>query len=80
MFDLSYSDRRKTESQGCFDLRSPMTKDFEHFFKCFLTIQNFSLVNSLFSPIPHFVDWIVLFLEVSFLKLMYIIFKTIKMY
>jgi hypothetical protein len=33
---------------------SMITKDFEHFFKCFLAIQYSSVVNSWFSSIPHF--------------------------
>ena len=33
---------------------SLITKDFEQFFKCFTGIPNSSVVNSLFSSIPHF--------------------------
>ena len=33
---------------------SLMTKDFEHFFKCFSAIQDSSVVNSLFSSVSHF--------------------------
>ena len=33
---------------------SLITKDFEHFFKCVSAIQDSSVVNSLFSSIPHF--------------------------
>ena len=33
---------------------SLMIKDVEHFFNSFLSIQNFSVLNSLFSSIPHF--------------------------
>jgi hypothetical protein len=36
-----------------------MNKDFEHFPKCFLGIQDSSVGNSLFSYVPHFI--IVLF-------------------
>jgi len=35
----------------CFSL---MTKDVEHFFRCFLAIQYSSVENSLFSFVPHF--------------------------
>jgi hypothetical protein len=31
-----------------------MTKDVEHFFRCFSVIQVFSVGNSQFSSIPHF--------------------------
>jgi hypothetical protein len=31
-----------------------ITKDFEHFFKCFSAIWDSSVVNSLFSSIPQF--------------------------
>ena len=33
---------------------SLMTKDVEHFFRCFSAIQNFSVENSLFSSVSHF--------------------------
>ena len=33
---------------------SLITKDFEHFFRCFSVIQDSSVVNSWFSSIPHF--------------------------
>ena len=33
---------------------SLMTKDFEHFFKCFWAIGGFSIENYLFSSVPHF--------------------------
>jgi hypothetical protein len=33
---------------------SLITKDFEHFFRCFWAIQDSSVVNSLLSSIPHF--------------------------
>jgi hypothetical protein len=45
-----------------------MTKDFEHFFRCFSAIQDSSVVNSLFSSIPPFFDWVVYVLVVSFLS------------
>ena len=38
---------------------SLITKDFEHFFRCFSAISDSSVVNSLFNSIPHF--WIGLF-------------------
>jgi hypothetical protein len=53
---------------------SLFTKDFEHFFQFFLTIPDSSVVNSLFSSIPHFFDWVVwFFLEVSFFSSLYIL-------
>jgi hypothetical protein len=33
---------------------SLMTKDFEHFFKCFSAIRDSSVENSLFRSVPHF--------------------------
>jgi hypothetical protein len=33
---------------------SPMTKDIEHFFRCFSAIRYSSVKNSLFSSVPHF--------------------------
>ena len=44
------------ESQGCFDfhLISLVTKDIEHFSKCFSAIRDSSVENSLFSSVPHF--------------------------
>jgi hypothetical protein len=49
-----------------------MTKDFEHFFKCFSAIQDSSIMNSLFSSIPHFLIVLFGFLKVSFLSSLYI--------
>jgi hypothetical protein len=40
---------------------SLITKDLEHFFRCFSGIQDYSVVNSLFSSITHFFDWVVWF-------------------
>ena len=51
-FDLSHSDWCKVVSQGWLDLHFP--DHFEHFFKCFSAIQCFSVVNSWFSSILHF--------------------------
>jgi membrane protein YqaA with SNARE-associated domain len=45
-----------------------MNKDFEHFFKCLSAIGDLFVVNSLFSSIPQFFDWVVCFFEVSFLN------------
>jgi hypothetical protein len=49
------------------------TKDFEHFFKCFMAIQDSSVVNSLFSNIPYFLIGLFGILEVSFLSSLYIL-------
>jgi hypothetical protein len=38
-----------------------MTKDFEHFFKCFSTIQGSSVENSVSSHAPFF-NWVFWFL------------------
>ena len=45
-----------------------ITKDFEHFFRCFPAIKDSSVVNSLFSSIPHFLIGLFTFLEVTFLS------------
>jgi hypothetical protein len=37
---------------------SLITKDFEHFFRCFSPIQDSSIVKSLFSSILHFLKFI----------------------
>jgi hypothetical protein len=44
---------------------SLITKDFEHFFKCFSAIRDSSVVNSLFSSIPHFLIGLFGFLEIA---------------
>ena len=44
----------------CVDLHL-ITKDFEHFFRCFSAIQDSIVVKSQFSSIPHFFDWVVWF-------------------
>jgi hypothetical protein len=49
---------------------SLITKDFEHFFKCFSVTQDSFVVNSQFSFIRHF--FIGLFWVVSFLSSLYI--------
>jgi hypothetical protein len=33
---------------------SLMTKEIEHFFKCFLAIRDFSVENAMFSPVTYF--------------------------
>jgi hypothetical protein len=50
-----------------------MTKDFEHFFRCFSAIRDSSVVNYLFSSIPHFLTGLFGFLVVSFLSSLYIL-------
>ena len=51
---LSHSDWCEVDSQGCFDLHFLMTKDIEHFFRCFLALWVSSIENSLFSSVPQF--------------------------
>ena len=41
---------------------SLMTKDVEHFFRCFSANQYFSVENSLFSSVPHFYLFIYVFI------------------
>jgi len=48
---------------------SLITKNFEHFFMCFLVIQDSSVVNS----ILHFSIGLFVFLVVSFLSFLYIL-------
>lgn len=50
---------------------SLMTKDCEHFFKCFSIIRDSSFVNSLFSSIFHFLIGLFDCLEVSVLSYLY---------
>ena len=52
---------------------SLMTKDFEHFFKCFSALWDYSVVNSRFSSIPHFLTGLFGFLETSYLSSLYIL-------
>ena len=49
----------------CISLR---TKDFEHFFKCFLDIRDSSVENSLFSSVPHYLIRLFGLLESNFLS------------
>jgi hypothetical protein len=53
LFNLSHSDFYEMESQGCFFI-SLMTKDVEHFFRCFSAIWYSSVENSLFCSVLHF--------------------------
>jgi hypothetical protein len=52
---------------------SLMTKDVEHFFRCFLAIRYSSVENSLFSSVPHFLIVLFDFLESNFLSSLYIL-------
>ena len=45
---------------------SLMTKDFEHFFRCFSAIQFSSVENSLFISVPHFLIGLLGSLESNF--------------
>ena len=49
-----------------------MIKDVEHFFRCFSAIQYYSVENSLFSSVPHFLIGLFDFLESTFLSSLYI--------
>jgi hypothetical protein len=49
-------------------------KNLENFLKCFLTTQYSSFKNSLFSSVPHFLNWIIWFLEVSCLCSLYFVY------
>jgi hypothetical protein len=50
-----------------------MTKDVEHFFKCFMAIQDSSVENSLFSSSPYFLIELFGYLDVNFLYSLYIL-------
>jgi hypothetical protein len=47
---------------------SLMTKDIEHFFKCFTTIRDYSFDNSIFSSVAHFLIGLFGLLESNFLS------------
>jgi hypothetical protein len=50
-----------------------MTKDIDHFFKYFSAIPDFSVENSLFSSLPHFLIELFCFLEFKLLSSLYIL-------
>ena len=50
-----------------------MTKDIEHFFRCFSVLQVSSVENSLFSSVPHFLIGLFGSLESNFLSSLYIL-------
>jgi hypothetical protein len=50
-----------------------MTKDVDHFFKCFSVIRDFSVKNSLFRTVQHFKNWIIWFVDVYFLEFLHIL-------
>ena len=73
VFDLSHSDWCEVKSQGCLICVSLMTKDVEHFFRCFSVIWYSSGENSLFSSVPHFLIGLFVSLESNFLSSLYIL-------
>jgi hypothetical protein len=52
---------------------SLMTKDAEHFFRCFWAIQVSSVENSMFRSIPHFLIRLFGSLELNFLSSLYLL-------
>ena len=50
-----------------------MTKDVEHFFRCFLAIPDSSVKNSLLSSVLRFLIGLFGFLESNFLSSLYIL-------
>jgi hypothetical protein len=50
-----------------------MTKDIEHFFRCFSTIQYSLVENSLFRSVPHFLIRLFDSWESNFLSSLYIL-------
>jgi hypothetical protein len=53
---------------------SLITRDFEHFFRCFSAIRDSSVVNSQFSSIPLFLIGLFIFLVNNFLNSSYILY------
>jgi hypothetical protein len=54
VFDLSYPDRCKIDSQTVLDFHFPDDKVFEHFFQCLSAIRDSFIENSLFRSVPYF--------------------------
>jgi hypothetical protein len=52
---------------------SLITKDFGHFFKCFSATGDFSVVNSWFRSISHFLNGLFGFMVIRFLSFLYIL-------
>ena len=52
---------------------SLMIKDVEHFFKCFSTLQYYSVENTLFNSVSYFLMGLFDFLESTFLSSLYIL-------
>jgi hypothetical protein len=73
VFDLSHSAAVRWNLRVVLISISLMTKDFDHFFRCFLSIHNSLVENSLFSSLSHFLIGLFGSLESNFLSSLHIL-------
>jgi hypothetical protein len=67
IFNLGHCDWLRLTLRVVLIWISLMNKDIEHIFKCFSVNLDSSVDNSLFSSMPHFLNWVIWFIGVLYI-------------